>query len=76
MNIQPLADRVLVLPAQAEEKVGGIINLIPQRKSRCREPLSLRARGRKTRRCCLRRATKFFMENILVQNWSMRVKNT
>lgn len=25
MNIQPLADRVLVLPAQAEEKVGGII---------------------------------------------------
>ena len=26
MNIKPLADRVLVLPAQAEEKVGGIIN--------------------------------------------------
>lgn len=25
MNIQPLADRVLVLPALAEEKVGGII---------------------------------------------------
>lgn len=25
MNIQPLADRVLVLPAPAEEKVGGII---------------------------------------------------
>ena len=25
VNIQPLADRVLVLPAQAEEKVGGII---------------------------------------------------
>ena len=25
MNITPLADRVLVLPAQAEEKVGGII---------------------------------------------------
>ena len=24
MNIKPLADRVLVLPAQAEEKVGGI----------------------------------------------------
>ena len=24
MNIQPLADRVLVLPAPAEEKVGGI----------------------------------------------------
>ena len=28
MNIKPLADRVLVLPAQAEEKVGGI--LIPE----------------------------------------------
>ena len=25
MNIQPLADRVLFLPAPAEEKVGGII---------------------------------------------------
>ena len=25
MNSKPLADRVLVLPAQAEEKVGGII---------------------------------------------------
>ena len=25
MNIKPLADRVLVLPAPAEEKVGGII---------------------------------------------------
>ncbi|WP_278780069.1 co-chaperone GroES [Leyella stercorea] len=25
MNIKPLADRVVVLPAQAEEKVGGII---------------------------------------------------
>lgn len=25
MNIKPLADRVLVLPAQAEKKVGGII---------------------------------------------------
>jgi len=25
MNIQPLADRVLVFPAPAEEKVGGII---------------------------------------------------
>lgn len=25
MNIQPLADRVLILPAPAEEKVGGII---------------------------------------------------
>ena len=25
MNIKPLADRVLILPAAAEEKVGGII---------------------------------------------------
>lgn len=25
MNVKPLADRVLVLPAQAEEKIGGII---------------------------------------------------
>ena len=25
MNIQPLADRVLITPAEAEEKIGGII---------------------------------------------------
>ena len=25
MNIKPLADRVLITPAQAEEKIGGII---------------------------------------------------
>lgn len=25
MNIQPLADRVLIVPAPAEEKIGGII---------------------------------------------------
>lgn len=25
MNIQPLADRVLIIPAPAEEKIGGII---------------------------------------------------
>ena len=25
MNVKPLADRVLILPAPAEEKVGGII---------------------------------------------------
>ena len=25
MNIKPLADRVLVVPAPAEEKIGGII---------------------------------------------------
>ena len=25
MNIKPLADRVLILPASAEEKIGGII---------------------------------------------------
>lgn len=28
MTIKPLSDRVLILPAQAEEKVGGIIILI------------------------------------------------
>ena len=31
MNIKPLADRVLVLPAPAEEKIGGII--IPDTRS-------------------------------------------
>ena len=35
MNIKPLADRVLVLPAPAEEKVGGIIIQIGR--ASCRE---------------------------------------
>ena len=34
MNIKPLADRVLILPAPAEEKtIGGIIILIRQKKN-------------------------------------------
>ena len=32
MNIKPLADRVLIAPAQAEEKIGGII--IPEKKKK------------------------------------------
>ena len=32
MNIKPLADRVLILPAPAEEKVGGIF--IPEKKKK------------------------------------------
>ena len=50
MNIKPLADRVLVLPAQAEEKVGGII--IPDTAKRNRStvlslPLAMALRMRK-----------------------------
>ena len=37
MNIKPLADRVLVLPAPAEEKVGGII--IPDKGTKDEEML-------------------------------------
>ena len=33
MNIKPLGDRVLVLPAPAEEKIGGII--IPDTATKC-----------------------------------------
>ena len=41
MNIKPLADRVLVLPAPAEEKIGGIP---------CTVRLSPRVKEPKTRR--------------------------
>ena len=51
MNIKPLADRVLVLPAPAEEKVGGII--IPDtRRNPFTERLLLQATAPKMKRWC------------------------
>ena len=41
MNIKPLADRVLILPAPAEEKtIGGIIIPDTAKKSHCKVKLS------------------------------------
>lgn len=41
MNIKPLADRVLILPAPAEEKQSVVLLfLIQQRKSHCKVKLS------------------------------------
>ena len=42
MNIKPLADRVLILPAPAEEKKQSVVLLflIQQRKNHCKVKLS------------------------------------
>ena len=42
MNIKPLADRVLILPAPAEEKNQSVVSsfLIQQKKSHCKVKLS------------------------------------
>ena len=64
MNIKPLADRVLVLPAPAEEKVGGII--IPDTAKE--KPLhgKVVATGNGTK------VTRYFMANIPVRSLSMK----
>ena len=76
MNIKPLADRVLVLPAQAEEKVGGIIILIQPKRNHSMAALLLSDRARQTSLWFLKKATKCFMANIQEQNSSMKVLNT
>ena len=63
MNIQPLGDRVLVLPAPAEEKIGGII--IPDTAKE--KPL----RGK----IVSRRVTRCSMANMQVPNWSLTVRS-
>lgn len=76
MNVKPLADRVLVLPAQAEEKVGGII--IPDTAKRNLStarwlPLVTALR---MRRWSLKRVTKSSMASILVQSLSSTAQST
>jgi hypothetical protein len=72
MNIKPLADRVLVLPAPAENKtVGGII--IPdtaKEKPLTRVVRSLqRATAPKMTRWCSKQVIRFFTENMPAQSW-------
>ena len=50
MNIKPLADRVLVLPAPAEEKVGGIIIPDTAKEKPQRGKVVVQVRVRKTKR--------------------------
>ena len=67
MNIQPLADRVLIKPAPAEEKtVGGII--IP-------DTAKLPEKARKTKKWYSKPATKCFMANMPVRKWNLTVRN-
>ena len=62
MNIKPLADRVLILPTPAEEKVGGII--IPDTAKE--KPLQGKviAAGKGTK------------DEEMVLKWNLRVRNT
>ena len=57
MNIQPLADRVLIKPAPAEEKtIGGII--IP-------DTAKEKVKAQKTKKWCSKWAMSCFMASIL-----------
>ena len=70
MNIKPLADRVLVLPAQAEEKVGGII--IPDTAKEKPQRGKVVAVGNGTKD---EEMTPCSMANMLVQSWRWMARN-
>ena len=75
MNIQPLADRVLIEPMAAEEvTVGGII--IPD--SAKEKPLKgtvIAAGEGKTRKWCLNPEIRFYTANMPALNWNLTAKN-
>lgn len=73
MNIKPLADRVLVLPAPAEEKVGGIIIPDTAKEKPLHGKIVATATGPRTRKWCSRRATRFSTASIREQNSSLKV---
>ena len=88
MNIKPLGDRVLVLPAPAEEKIGGIIIPDPQKKRSVvssflilpkRNPFTapsrLLVREPRTRKWSSRQATKCCMASTVGQNSSSRERS-
>jgi chaperonin GroES len=72
MNIKPLADRVLVLPAPAEEKVGGIIIPDTAKEKPLHGKIVAVGNGTKMKRWYLKRVTKSFMANMQAQNLNMK----
>ena len=69
MKIKPLADRVLIQPAPAEEKtVGGIIIPDTAKEKPLKGEVVAVGQGTKDEEMILRSVIKFFMENMQVLN--------
>ena len=73
MNIKPLADRVLVLPAPAEEKVGGIIIPDTAKEKPQRGKVVATGKGTKDEEMILKEVILFSTESMLVLNLSLMV---
>ena len=72
MNIKPLADRVLVLPAPAEEKVGGIIIPDTAKEKPLHGKVLQQATEQRMRKWSSKKVTRYFMANIPVRSLSMK----
>lgn len=73
MNIKPLADRVLVLPAPAEEKVGGIIIPDTAKEKPQRGKVVATGKGTKDEEMILKEGDTVLMVSMLVLNLSLMV---
>ncbi len=76
MNIKPLADRVLILPAPAEEKtIGGIIIPDTAKEKPLKGEVVAVGHGTKDEEMVLKVATLFCMASMLVPNWKLKALN-
>ena len=78
MNIQPLADRVLIKPAAAEEKIGGIIIPDTAKEKPLKGEVLAVGKGTKvlrTRKWSFRLTTLSYTVNTLAQSWSLTERN-
>ena len=75
MNIKPLADRVLILPAPAEEKVGGIIIPDTAKEKPLRGKVVAAGNGTKDEEMTSRKATPCSTASMPVLNSNTRVQN-
>ena len=73
MNIKPLADRVLVLPAPAEEKVGGIIIPDTAKEKPQRGKVVATGKGTKDEEMILKEGDTVLTVSMLVLNLSLMV---
>ena len=77
MNIKPLADRVLILPAPAEEKtIGGIIIPDTAKEKPLKGEVIAVGNGTKDEEMVLKLVTQCCMASMLVLNWKLKEPST
>ena len=75
MNIQPLADRVLIKPAAAEEKIGGIIIPDTAKEKPLKGEVLAVGKGTKDEEMVLQVNDTVYTVNTLAQSWSLTERN-